>query len=126
MGLVLLGLKGVGDTVSSVLRGTINQAVTPDALRGRVSAVNSVFINGGPALGQFESGVVADRWGEAVSAFTGGLATLLFTAAIAFHPAIREFRFPAMDSEPVPNPTASPAEELSGTASSPPRRGQAP
>jgi MFS family permease len=99
---VLLGLMGVGDTVSSVLRGTINQAVTPDDLRGRVSAVNSVFINSGPALGQFESGVVADRWGVGVSAFTGGLATLLCVAGIALVPAVRRFRFPSTAPESVP------------------------
>jgi len=56
---IMLAMMGAGDTVSAVLRGTINQIVTPDALRGRVSAVNSVFVIGGPRLGQVESGLVA-------------------------------------------------------------------
>jgi MFS family permease len=105
LAVLLLGAMGVGDTVSSVLRGTINQIVTPDALRGRVSAVNSVFINGGPQLGQFESGVVAAWWGVGVSAFTGGLLTLLVVLGVtAAVPAIRQFRLPSASTTPASAP----------------------
>ena len=87
----LLAAMGVGDTISSVLRGSINQLMTPDELRGRVSAVNSVFVNVGPQLGQFESGVVASWWGTQASAFTGGLATLVIVTLIALVPTVRRF-----------------------------------
>ncbi|MEA2642829.1 MAG: hypothetical protein QOF51_4223 [Chloroflexota bacterium] len=100
--LILLVGMGVGDTVSSVLRGSINQLVTPDRLRGRVSAVNSVFINGGPPLGQFESGAVAALWGVPASAFTGGLATLLVALSIAAIPAARRFTLPREEAQPMP------------------------
>jgi MFS family permease len=91
---VLLVLMGLGDTVSSVLRGTINQLLTPDELRGRVSAVNSVFVNVGPQLGQFRAGVAAAWWGPVEAAFTGGLATLIVVALVALVPAVRRFSLP--------------------------------
>lgn len=92
LSLVMLTGSGVGNTIGAVLRGTINQLATPDDLRGRVSAVNSVFTMGGPQLGQFESGVVAEVWGTQISALTGGLATLLVVAALAAAPSVRQFR----------------------------------
>jgi len=98
---LLLAVGGAGDTISSILRGTINQLSTPDELRGRMASINSIFTNTGPPLGQFESGVVAAWLGAELSALTGGLATLalLAAAAVAF-PAIRRFRigdFPARE-----------------------------
>ena len=86
---LLLAVGGAGDTISSILRGTINQLSTPDELRGRMASINSIFTNTGPPLGQFESGVVAAWLGAELSALTGGLATLalLAAAAVAF-PAI--------------------------------------
>jgi len=79
---LLLAAAGAGDMVSTVLRGTINQLSTPDALRGRISAINSIFTVGGPLLGQFESGVVAAWLGAELSAMTGGGATLLILAGV--------------------------------------------
>ncbi|MEA2642211.1 MAG: hypothetical protein QOF51_3605, partial [Chloroflexota bacterium] len=75
--LLMLAGTGLGNTVSTVLRGTVDQLVTPDELRGRVQAVKGVFTNGGPQLSQFESGVVADLWGVQFSALSGGVATVL-------------------------------------------------
>jgi MFS family permease len=95
LSVLLLAGMGAGDAVSSVLRGTVNQLVTPDELRGRVSSVNSIFSNGGPPLGQFESGLVADRWGAEVSVVSGGIATLLIVLAVAAVPAVRHFRLPS-------------------------------
>lgn len=92
LSLLLLGLTGAGDTISSVLRGTANQILATDALRGRVAAVNSMFVIGGPQLGQFESGVVAGVWGAEASALTGGLGALLVVLAIALVPSVRHFR----------------------------------
>jgi len=92
LSLVLLAGMGVGNTIGAVLRGTINQLSTPDELRGRVAAINSGFTQGGPQLGQFESGVVAELWGPQVSALTGGLATLLVVAGLAAIPTVRGFK----------------------------------
>ena len=89
----LLAAAGAGDTISSILRGTINQLSTPDDLRGRMSSINSIFTNTGPPLGQFESGLVAAWLGVQLSALTGGLATLALIAAVAAaFPALRRFR----------------------------------
>jgi hypothetical protein len=90
---LMLMLTGAGDTVSSILRSTINQLSTPDALRGRMSSINSIFTSNGPQLGQFESGLVAAWLGAQASALTGGLATLLVLAAVAVaFPVVRRFQ----------------------------------
>lgn len=91
LSLLMLAMMGAGDTVSAVLRGTINQLVTPDALRGRVSAVNSIFVIGGPRLGQVESGVVASIGGAPFSVLTGGLGALLVVCAVGLVPGVRRF-----------------------------------
>jgi hypothetical protein len=90
--LLALAGTGVGNIISAVLRGTSNQMLTPDELRGRVAAVNSAFVTGGPQLGQFESGTVAAIGGAEVSALTGGLGALALAGAIWFLPQVRTFR----------------------------------
>ena len=92
---LMLALTGAGDTISSILRSTINQLSTPDELRGRMSSINSIFTSSGPQLGQFESGVVAAWLGAQMSALTGGLATLfvLIVVAASF-PSLRQFQIP--------------------------------
>ncbi len=76
LGLALLAVAQGADTVSSIFRHTILQTETPDELRGRLSAINLVFVAGGPQLGQVESGVVAALWSPEMAVVTGGLATL--------------------------------------------------
>ncbi|TMB69768.1 MAG: MFS transporter [Deltaproteobacteria bacterium] len=89
---LMLAISGAGDTISSVLRSTINQLITPDELRGRMSSINSIFTSSGPQLGQFESGIVAAWLGAEASALTGGLATLAILAAVAaVFPNVRRF-----------------------------------
>ena len=89
---VLFALTGAGDTVSTVIRGTIRQLVTPDHLRGRMTSVNMIFFMGGPQLGELEAGLVASALGVPFSIFSGGLATVLLTAWIAWHyPRLRRF-----------------------------------
>jgi MFS family permease len=92
---LMLAFTGAGDTISSILRSTINQLSTPDELRGRMSSINSIFTSSGPQLGQFESGVVAAWLGAQMSALTGGLATLfvLIVVAASF-PSLRQFQIP--------------------------------
>lgn len=93
LALLLLAGAGASDLVSSVLRNTILQLSTPDAMRGRVSATNAIFVIGGPALGEFESGVVASWLTPQLSVLTGGAACLLATAAIGIlAPDVRHYR----------------------------------
>jgi MFS family permease len=92
---LMLTLTGAGDTISSILRSTINQLSTPDELRGRMSSINSIFTSSGPQLGQFESGLVAAWLGAELSAWTGGLATLFVLAIVAAtFPRLRRFENP--------------------------------
>jgi hypothetical protein len=77
LSLAALGLLGVGDMVSVYIRQMLVQLETPDAIRGRVSAVNSVFIGASNELGEFESGLAAAWLGLAPSIIAGGAATLL-------------------------------------------------
>jgi MFS family permease len=74
--LAMLALVGASDTVSTVLRQTIRQLVTPDYLRGRMTSVNMMFFMGGPQLGEFEAGVVAKLVGASLSVVIGGLGCL--------------------------------------------------
>ena len=75
--LLMLGLAGAADTVSTVLRQTIRQLVTPDHLRGRMTSINMVFFMGGPQLGEVEAGTVAALIGAPLSVVTGGLGSLV-------------------------------------------------
>jgi MFS family permease len=81
--LVLLAVANGADAVSSIFRGTILQLVVPDALRGRLNAINIMFVLGGPQLGQFESGAVAAVWSPMASVVSGGLACVASVVAVA-------------------------------------------
>ncbi len=79
----MLLVAGGLDNVSVVVRGTLLQVLTPDALRGRVSAVNSVFIGSSNELGAFESGMTAKWFGSAeASVIFGGVGTLVVVLAV--------------------------------------------
>ncbi len=108
--LVMLAGTGIGNGISAVLRSTSNNLLTPDDLRGRVAAVNSVFTGGGPQLGQFEAGIVAQFFGATVSALSGGVGVLVLVAAIALVPAVRRFDLTAAIEaiERAPEPDAAP------------------
>lgn len=79
----LLLLSGVCDGVSVVMRQTIMQLATPDAMRGRVSAINGIFIGSSNELGAFESGVAARIMGLVPSVIFGGVMTLAVVGATA-------------------------------------------
>lgn len=79
--LAALALTGAFDMVSVVIRQSLVQLDTPDAMRGRVSAVNSIFIGASNQLGEFESGVTAAWLGPVGSVLLGGAGTLLIVAA---------------------------------------------
>ena len=83
LSLGLLVLLGACDNISVVLRGTLVQVLTPDAMRGRVSALNGLFIGTSNELGAFESGTVAQYFGPVISVVSGGIGTLLVVVAMA-------------------------------------------
>jgi MFS family permease len=78
----LLALTGALDNVSVVVRGTLVQVLTPDAMRGRVTAVNAIFISSSNELGAFESGITARWFGPVVSVVGGGIGTVLVVVAV--------------------------------------------
>jgi hypothetical protein len=91
----LLMLVGAADAVSTVIRGTVRQLSTPDALRGRMTSVNMMFFMGGPQLGELEAGLLAAAFGVPFAIFTGGVATVLLTAAVAWKfPMLRRYDAP--------------------------------
>ncbi len=81
LSLVALVISGAADSISVVMRSTLVQMETPDAMRGRVSAVNSIFIGASNQLGEFESGAAAALWGPVVSVVSGGIGTVLVAGA---------------------------------------------
>ena len=95
--LVALAVLGAADMVSVYVRHLLVQLETPDAIRGRVSAVSSVFIGASNELGEFESGVTAKWWGAVRAVVIGGVATLVVTGLwIRLFPVLWQMeRFPS-------------------------------
>src|SRR5207247_10141970 len=88
-----LAAVGATDTVSMIIRNIIRQLETPDRLRGRMTGINMVFFMGGPQLGEFEAGAVANWFGARFSVVSGGIGCLLATAWLAIAtPMIRRYR----------------------------------
>jgi MFS family permease len=77
LSLAALAALGAADSVSVVIRFSLVQIETPDALRGRVSAVNSMFIGASNSLGEFESGATAALFGTVPATLLGGIGTIL-------------------------------------------------
>jgi len=82
LGVLLLAGAGAADMVSMILRGLVVQLSTPDEFRGRISAVNAMFVVGGPMLGQFESGLIGGLFSPMFSVVSGGLVCILATLII--------------------------------------------
>lgn len=81
LSLIALAISGGADMVNVVIRQTLVQLETPDAMRGRVSAVNSIFIGASNQLGEFESGATAALFGPVGSVVLGGVGTVLVALA---------------------------------------------
>jgi MFS family permease len=87
---VLLVALGGADMISVIVRGTLVQVSTPDAMRGRVSAVNMLFIGASNELGEFESGVTAAWFGTVPATVLGGVGTLVVVLLwLRFFPTLR-------------------------------------
>jgi MFS family permease len=72
-----LALIGAADSISTIIRNTIRQMTTPDALRGRMTSINQIFFMGGPQLGEIEAGAVAQFFGVPFAIISGGVGTIL-------------------------------------------------
>jgi MFS family permease len=96
-----LALVGLTDTISTVVRQTVRQLVTPDALRGRMTGVNMIFFMGGPQLGELEAGFVASLFvsaaaGASFAVVSGGVGTLLVAAFVAWRArSVRDYEWSA-------------------------------
>jgi MFS family permease len=84
LSLGMLFIVGAFDSVSVIIRGSIVQLVTPDEMRGRVSAVNNIFIGTSNEFGALESGLTAALFGPVISVVGGGIGTILVVLAVAF------------------------------------------
>ena len=83
LSMAMLATTGAVDNISVVVRATLLQILTPDAMRGRVSAVNGVFIGASNELGGFESGVAAALFGPVVAVVAGGIGSILVVMGVA-------------------------------------------
>jgi MFS family permease len=101
VGLLCLAVAGAADSISAVGRNTIQQTLTPDELRGRLTATYFMVVVGGPFIGDFEAGLVAGVSSARVSVVSGGVLSLvgLVAAAIAF-PQVWNYRGRASDAPP--------------------------
>ena len=81
---VVLLMSGAFDNVSVIIRHTILQLMTPDDMRGRVAAVNGIFIGSSNEIGEYESGLAARYMGNVPSVVFGGCMTVLVVAGVAF------------------------------------------
>jgi MFS family permease len=93
LSLAMLFATGALDQISVVVRHTLVQLLTPDWMRGRVAAVNSMFIGASNELGGFESGLVAALFTPVISVVSGGIGTIAVVAAVALTwPQVRRYR----------------------------------
>jgi hypothetical protein len=114
LSLAALMVVGASDMISVVIRSSMLQLATPASMRGRVSAVNSLFVGASNELGEFESGVTAQWWGAVRAVVAGGVGALVITGlwSVLF-PALRTIDRLTPDSllqaevEPIPSNTAN-------------------
>jgi MFS family permease len=95
--LLLLAVAGAADSLSAVCRSTIMQTLAPDRLRGRLSALYTMVVAGGPYLGDVEAGAVASAFNVQVSVVSGGILCLIGLGAVSgMFPAVWTYRQPSM------------------------------
>jgi MFS family permease len=92
LAMISLVVVGAADTVSTIIRNTIRQLVTPDYIRGRMTSVNQIFFRGGPQLGEVEAGLMAQFFGAPIAIISGGIGCILAVTWIAKQwPQIRRY-----------------------------------
>ena len=100
LALLALVLMGAADAVSTIIRNTIRQLQTPDSMRGRMTAVNQIFFQGGPQLGEVEAGIVGQLFGVPFAIISGGIGCILGTFLIVLKwPQVRLYD---REEEPIP------------------------
>lgn len=105
LAMIALVLIGAADAVSTIIRNTIRQLQTPDHIRGRMTSINQIFFQGGPQLGEVESGLVAAAFGVPFAIISGGIGTILAAILIMLKwPQLRTY------DGPEPQPAAAPAD----------------
>ena len=111
--LAALAAAGAADLFSTVIRATLRQVLTPDELRGRITAFNMIFFIGGPQLGEMEAGFVASLFppaalGAMVSIASGGAATVLLAGLVAlFAPLVRQYTLTVGEAARQPAPVSN-------------------
>jgi len=112
LSMLMLALTGALDNISVVIRHTLVQLSTPNEMRGRVSAVNAMFISSSNELGGFESGTVAKLFSPVVSVISGGIGTLAITLAWAgLFPGLRNVRrLGELEAQEETTPIAAPPD----------------
>jgi MFS family permease len=104
LAMAALMIMGAADAVSTIIRNTIRQLQTPDHMRGRMTAVNQIFFQGGPQLGEVEAGIVAQLFGVPFCLISGGIGCIVGTALIVIKwPQLRVYD----REEPMPAPVVS-------------------
>ena len=113
LSLASLAVAGAADNISVIIRGSLLQLATPPEMRGRVSAVNSLFIGASNELGGFESGLTAQWWGAVRATVIGGVGALVVSGlwAVMF-PSLR--RADELTAESLRENVPEPREVLSG------------
>jgi len=113
LSLASLAIAGAADTISVIIRGSLLQLATPPEMRGRVSAVNSLFIGASNELGEFESGLTAQWWGAVRATVIGGMGALAVAGlwAVIF-PSLR--KADELTAESLRRQVPAPQEVLSG------------
>ncbi|MFN8388759.1 MAG: MFS transporter [Bdellovibrionota bacterium] len=102
LSLAVLALSGAFDSISVVVRSSAVQLSSPDAMRGRISAVNSMFIGSSNELGEFESGLVARFFGAVPAALVGGVACLATVGLIALlSPTLRKLDLTELEAQKI-------------------------
>jgi MFS family permease len=90
--MLALILMGAADAVSTIIRNTIRQLNTPDHIRGRMTSINQIFFQGGPQLGEVESGIVATLFGVPAAIISGGIGCIVGTIFIVLKwPQLRSY-----------------------------------
>lgn len=115
LSLLALGFVGVCDSISVVIRSTLQLTLTPDHMRGRVGSVHYMFVGMSNEFGEFESGVVASLLGATAAVVVGGIGTVLVVPAIALlWPALRRLR--RIEAMELPTSEVTPAVVATASA----------